>query len=219
MAPHREAPLANGCESGRSFGDDHVTTDEYGRNVDHAHFWQEATTLAELGEVTARWLEGSIEYCPYYMGPGPTAEAEGAGLLPVLVRFNRHGFVTIDSQPGIPVSARGAQRAFVSGFCSEEMARRIERSIWATDLIALPSQPGAPVCELQIPVTLDGLAPMTWLGLVMDRAIIELSYREPEFSPAIRSAIAEAWQLAVFDPRWGRNDLLWTTLEPAIMGP
>ncbi len=90
--------------------------------------WQAARTLADLGELTARWLEGSIGSEPGYCGR-PAEETED--LVPVLAKLNRAGFVTSGSQPGlIEPGARGTlaeQRAAVDGFAGPELAFRLAR--------------------------------------------------------------------------------------------
>ena len=40
--------------------------------------WRSARTLADLGELTARWLEGTVASVPGYCGP-PDRGDEGAG--------------------------------------------------------------------------------------------------------------------------------------------
>jgi hypothetical protein len=63
--------------------------------------WRSARTLADLGELTARWIEGAIASQPGYFG---AADLESDDLVPVLAAVNRAGFRTDTSQPGeLPV--------------------------------------------------------------------------------------------------------------------
>src|SRR6266536_3121043 len=70
-----------------------------------ARRWMSATSLAELGELTALWLEGEIGQAPTNLGPpaGETAE-----LIPVLAAVNRAGLVTDCSQPGMSEPWQGS---------------------------------------------------------------------------------------------------------------
>ena len=61
--------------------------------------WEAARTLADLGELTAQWLEGAIASQPAYT-PGCGPDPETAPLIPVLACCNRAGYVTNGSQPG-----------------------------------------------------------------------------------------------------------------------
>jgi hypothetical protein len=61
--------------------------------------WRAARTLADLGELTAQWLEGKIASIPTVM-PGCGPGEESAELIPVLAACNRAGYVTTTSQPG-----------------------------------------------------------------------------------------------------------------------
>lgn len=60
--------------------------------------WAQARTVADLGELTAKWLEGDpeIKHPGYHGAPA----AETAPLVPVLAAVNRAGILTITSQPG-----------------------------------------------------------------------------------------------------------------------
>jgi Domain of unknown function (DUF6919) len=39
--------------------------DEHGRDEQHRLLWGQARTLADIGELTAQWLEGRITYRTY----------------------------------------------------------------------------------------------------------------------------------------------------------
>ena len=102
--------------------------------------WMSANTLAELGELIARWLEGSLSFNPGY--GGETADGETTDLIPALARFNRAGFVTENSQPGEDTDNGCLQRACVSGFCDEQTAETIAAACMPTDLICVFCWPG-----------------------------------------------------------------------------
>src|SRR6185312_9521071 len=73
----------------------------------HQKLWQFARTLADLGNLTADWLEGVNSYLPAYF-PDDDGRIRPAGetlpLIPHLARANRNGYVTRGSQPGIALT-------------------------------------------------------------------------------------------------------------------
>ncbi|MGQ0431519.1 MAG: DUF6919 domain-containing protein [Microthrixaceae bacterium] len=192
-----------------------MTYDPYGRNLDNAALWQEARGLADLGELTARWLDGGIAYHPGNLGPGP--DPETMALVPVLVRANRAGFVTDFSQPG-EIEDGWSQRACVSGFCDEVLADRVEGGILGTDLVAQIWLPGTSDESLRmIPVTIDHGEAHTWAGGALDPEISRVFGDEVPADALV--ALRGAYQMTLFDPRWGRNDLLWNVLDTITAAP
>jgi len=183
----------------------------YLRNPADAGPWAEARTLRDLGELTARWLEGSINYQPAWESARPDAETER--LVPVLADLNRRGFVTHFSQPG---ASSGADhlRAVVSGFGTEALISRLEAAALGTDLVVLAYQPGGGLDGHQIPIaTADGEA-CRWAGAAMSADTITGFYGED--CPHAVASLRDAWQATVIDPHWGRNDLLWERLRAAV---
>ncbi|MFJ9521790.1 DUF6919 domain-containing protein [Kitasatospora sp. NPDC101801] len=90
--------------------------------------WRSAATLADLGELTAQWLEGTRASWPGYVpGYGPDSETtDTPGLVRALALANRAGYVTNASQPGEHGPDQGqdwwAQRTAVSGFVADPQA-------------------------------------------------------------------------------------------------
>lgn len=171
-----------------------------------AHLWRTARTLADLGELTAQWLEGRIDYQPGY---GGEPDSETAPLIPVLAAANRAGFVTTFSQPGVPLADGHAQRAAVAAFADQQMVERVKAAILGTDLVAVFTPPGWD-SPAQIPVTIDDGQEFTWLGAGLDPAYIAQIYAED--CPAALATLLGAWQVDLFDPVWGREGLLWERL-------
>jgi hypothetical protein len=78
--------------------------------MDEHALWDKARTVADLGELTARWLEGSISWNPTYTNGDTYAAEVGTFNRPpedetkpyvhLLAAVNRAGFVTNFSQPG-----------------------------------------------------------------------------------------------------------------------
>src|ERR1700733_7453959 len=77
--------------------------------------WAEVRTLADLGGLTAQWLEGSLRGESPWYGGEPDSETFEIGS--TLAALNRIGFVTTNSQPagGPAPDWSWAQRAAVSG--------------------------------------------------------------------------------------------------------
>ena len=59
--------------------------------------WRKAKSLNDIGELTAKWIEGTLPYYPLY--DSETLDEEGFEIRQPLIFFNRSGFVTEFSQP------------------------------------------------------------------------------------------------------------------------
>lgn len=184
----------------------------------HQELWQHARTLADLGNLTAEWLEGAIGYAPAH---GPDDEGlirparETAPLIPYLARANRNGFVTCVSQPGVGPTGDHSQRAFVDGFCDGPTAGRIHRACRGTDLVVIETPP-AWENPTRITVTMRGGKPCTWAGGVNTAVDIAVHYGED--CPRAVASLFLASQVVIIDPVWGRQGLLWETLDTAWAG-
>jgi len=187
---------------------------DYKHDPDDARYWAKARTLSDLGELTARWLEGAINYQPAWEGARPDAETEP--LVPVLVIANRGGFVTHFSQPGASVnSGRDVGRAAVSGFGTAEVIGGLQEAALGTDLVLLAYPPGGGLNGLQLPIGIsDGVA-YAGVGAEMSSDAIE-EYYGRDCHPDAVAALCQAWQATLIDPHWGRNDLLWDRLRAAV---
>jgi hypothetical protein len=108
-------------------------------NDEEVALWKSARTLADLGELTARALEGHLPGSPWHLGP---PQEETTSLTPVLVRMNRAGFVTENSQPGAMLGDGFAQRAFVSGFVTLDLGYRLRAAMAPHAEILVTLNPG-----------------------------------------------------------------------------
>lgn len=171
--------------------------------------WNQAHTLQALGDLTARWLEGTMPYQPLY-GGGPAHETRE--LVPHLAAYNRAGYVTTNSQPAIPAHDGWAQRAWVHGFGTAETADRIEAALLDTDLLVCTTPPGG-ANPTRICVTIHDDRAWTIGGAISAHDVAEQYGAEV---PAALPALLAAWQIEVIDPQWGRNDLLWARLGQAL---
>lgn len=187
------------------------------------NLWARASTLAELGEVTARWAEGNIKFHPNGYDEGP--DGETTGLIPALVALNRSGFVTSCSQPGVG-PAWGFdnrvwwQRAAVDGYTDPDTADRLEKACEAAGLIFINNGragwrthwrnavdvTASPVNGIEI---IEGSPRYvhTGFGTHMSRRAVKF-----DFDCYGADALLNAVQITIIDPQWGRNDLLWETV-------
>jgi hypothetical protein len=189
--------------------------------------WRSARTLAGLGELTARWLEGTLESQPGYQ-PGAGPDPETVPLVPVLAALNRAGFVTTCSQPGKSGpgydGAHWEQRAAVEGFtASLRLLARIGDAAPAAGLMVIVHRARLPRWRYRydqaLAVTRRDGAWYTRFGVQVPRRHI----RDPHLGygichPDVVNALCSAWQVTVIDPGWGRNDVLWRALVRALDG-
>ncbi len=193
--------------------DDRYTTerDGFGRLLADREIWRQAATIPAACELTARWLEGRSEYQPGTFAP--RYDDETRAIAGGLADLNRSGLFTKESQPGV-LSEGHAQRAYVTGFCSVESAAALLELSGRTDLVTVAHAPGE-ASQSSIPVTLRDGDVVTVLGSsegpVGDD---ELRDWTEEANESLALALADSWFVEVFDPVWGRNDVLL----PAVLG-
>jgi hypothetical protein len=189
--------------------------------------WQAARTLADLGELTAQWLEGGITSIPGYCGR-PDEETEA--LIPALARLNRAGFVTDTSQPGL-IEHGGSgtmleQRAAVQGYAGLRLISRLAKAAGEAGMLTILFSPA----ELprwryrygqSVTVTRVNGRRFTGFGVQLPRRHIRDGWIGYGIChPDATAALCSAWQVTVADPEWGRPDVLWRVLEQAIQpGP
>jgi len=176
--------------------------------------WRSARTLADLGELIAQFLEGRMQMSPTHCAP---PDSETTELIPVLAAANRAGFVTHQSQPGVPLDEDGsAQRANVSGYAGPEAFARLMAATSGADLIITAARALDDSEERRFgpffAITIDEGEEFTWDGIAVSRSIISSDYGH-ECHPAVIADLAAAWQVTLIDPVWGRNDVLWPVLE------
>jgi hypothetical protein len=176
--------------------------------------WAQTRTLADIGELTAQWLEGSIASVPGYCG-GPAEET--ASLVPVLAAVNRAGFVTDQSQPG--GSGDGwEQRAAVSGFADDATLDALTRAARkAPDGLVLLACEAARFrldYRSALPVTRSGGRDFTWFGAALPRRHLRDSWiGYGECGREAVKAVCNAWQVTLVDTEWGREySPLWAVL-------
>lgn len=181
--------------------------------------WASARTLADLGQLTALWLEGVIASQPGY-APGCGPDPETADLVPVLAACNRAGFVTDASQPGYDGPGYDGrhwqQRASVEGFASRELAERLRRAAQDARLFARvqPASRWRVHSGHAITVTRCDGQPCTRFGAQLPRRDIRdshVGYGGCLELGAVR-ALCAASRVTIVDLAWGSDDLLWPVL-------
>lgn len=184
-----------------------------------AHLWKNAHTLADLGELTAQWLEGRIDSHPgCIVDEASEPDEETLSIVPTLAACNRRGFVTMDSQPGMAARAWGGgfweQRAAVDGFIGDRrLLKDLKRAAGRAGLTLIAHGPGAWDfgADRNIAATRVDGKDCTWFGEKKERA-----HRVDEWEGVSRAGIRRltaAWQVLIIDLKWGRNDRLWPALD------
>jgi hypothetical protein len=195
--------------------EDRFTTerDSYGRLLADREVWRQASTIAAAGELTARWLEGNSQYQPGVFSPG--FDAETTAIAGELARLNRNGLFTKESQPGVRAGDL-AQRAYVTAFCSPETAMALLALSTRTCLVTVAHAPGES-SSASIPVTVQDGEVATVLGS-SEEPVAEDQLRDwaEESNETLALVLADAWYVEVFDPVWGRNDVLLQALYDAL---
>jgi hypothetical protein len=189
--------------------------DKFGRSLEDKGAWRQATTLAAAGELTARWLEGHSEYQAATFTVRYDDETEP--IAAELAALNRNGLFTKESQPGLHSDAT-AQRAYVTGFCSADVAAELLTLSTRTELVTVAHAPGE-ASNAAIPVTLDGGEVVTVLGS-SENPVDEEQIQDwaDETNETLALLLADSWYVEILDPAWGRNDVLLPAVLDALEG-
>lgn len=194
-----------------------------------ARLWRRVECLEDVGELTARWLEGDIGTCPGYYGR-PDEETEE--LIPTLAALNRSGFVTIGSQPG-KGPTRGAweepemrwwwQRAAVDGLAQPEIADRIQEASAASGLLVVRHERAGwrSSWDDAVTVTASGPDETPEPGFqAVEHTSFGTHLSRRDLSTCLGDASGYAGdvpQVTVIDPQWCRNSLLWPVLTEELV--
>lgn len=181
--------------------------------------WRSATTVADLGLLTARWLEGDLRSQAGY-APGYGPDDETAELVPTLAAVNRAGYLTDASQPGFNGAgydgARWRQRAAVQGYIADlDLLDRIRSAADDADLLVVAHRPDTPPgWPSWAAVTLRENEIATAFGEKVRGRDLRASWAG--VSDAAHRSLVAAHQLTLVDPEYGRNDVLWPLLDQLI---
>ncbi|MGW7268276.1 DUF6919 domain-containing protein [Streptomyces sp. NPDC054842] len=178
--------------------------------------WRSAKTVADLGELMAQWLEGTLASWPGYQ-PNYGPDEETAHLVPTLAALNRAGFLTVGSQPG--ESGTGAdgkwweQKAAVEGFVTDRaLYWRLEQYARVFGLDMSVHDPATHTRDEAIVVTTRDGEPMTSFGGALD--FRDLSAMWPVIRTQTFGEVAGAIYLTIAAHGFGPNgERLWSLLD------
>lgn len=179
--------------------------------------WKSARTLADLGQLTADWLEGRLGSQPGYM-PNCGPDEETAELVPSLAALNRAGFTTTCSQPGLAeIGYDGAwwtQHAAVEGYLTDRaLFQRILDAAEALAHTVVVDDPSTGRCDEVVVVTHRDGEPYTAFGARPGPRDMRNLYGvlDPEAHRELDGAI----HLAVIAPYYGpaSHRALWRSLD------
>jgi hypothetical protein len=185
--------------------------------------WRAATTLAELGELTAQWLEGDQPWVPGNAVIAPPND-ETLELVHVLAALDRTGrLITTNSQPAY-TDNESRQRAWLEILCDWDLAVILEHESLATDFVLLiqppwdetPAEARAMLAERDgymlgpsVPISMHDGQACTWAAIEDPAGHAQTWGALGDHTLAITLALHT---VVVIDPVWGRNDLLWPWL-------
>jgi hypothetical protein len=194
---------------------DQYTTerDGFGRLLADREVWRQAATIPAAGELTARWLEGRSEYQPGTFTPG--IDEETRGIADRLAELNRNGLFTKESQPGVLAEGH-TQRAYLTAFCTTEAASALLQLSARSGLVTVAHAPGE-ASQASIPVTVQQDEVVTVLGSSETPVTPEqLNGWSEEANDALALVLADSWYVEIFDPVWGRNEILLPAVLEAL---
>lgn len=164
--------------------------------------WAAARNRADLGLLTALWLDGRIDSQPAYYGKVDVDEDLAPGMTDTLIRLNEAGFLTQNSQAGSEVYQ---QQASVNGFASPEMADRL-RQLANDEVRCTVLPPRGRFRRGQW----DHDAQCTWHVTASEIAHMYEGAGAEAIDDLVNSS-----QVTVYDTRIGRNDL-WPALDSVV---
>lgn len=188
--------------------------------------WGAARSLADLGGLTALWLEGKIASQPGYQ-PYCGPDEETRELVSALAAACRAGYVTTSSQPGcIEYDKHGSlwrQQAAVEGFVdnADLLQRLLELAARGGYTAVVHSLKRAGDFPDGIVVTTRDGKPVTSFGCHLTGRLLRTLYPASIHSEAF-AAVRRAWQVTLIDPSFGDSRLfagLHEVVTPAPAGP
>lgn len=188
--------------------------------------WRAARTLADLGQLMARWIEGELQTAPHYYGPTDLDTPELTALCAALCRA---GYLTVNSQTADvwEWDDRGRTlraRTYLDGFAEHATLTRLRAACAGTGLMLLAHRTPPrrwfrrhPDTD-SVPVVTDTTGrEYRTLGGPVPRRYVAMTWPThraggPAVHPDAQRAVLAAWQVTIIDPEWGRNELLLDVL-------
>lgn len=188
--------------------------DQWGRLLSDAEPWKHLDHIKGARELTALWLEGKSTFYPDWLNPTPAEETKL--ITAELVALNRAGLWTTGSQPGIHEGSEGLrQRNYVTGYVHLDVAYSLNTLLLHTDLVNFF---GNGEERFSVPVSAKKDYAYTWLGRfenLNDTDYFERLARDTNLDFAARVR-RDTIEIQIFDPVWGRNDVLYPALLDAL---
>lgn len=175
--------------------------------------WADAVSLADMAELTAQWLEGTLRKQPGYHGPVDVDEDDAPGLTQACVLLNRYGFLTDNSQAGWKgrghQGARIRQVAWVTGYAFPQTIAELRAHLHGTPYkvhVLTPKRITVTWADGE-PVTSDCAVPAK-----------ERRLRYPGVGKPAVAQVCAAQQVAIIDHTVGRNTM-WADITAALTTP
>ncbi|MDX3025352.1 DUF6919 domain-containing protein [Streptomyces acidiscabies] len=185
--------------------------------------WRSARTVADLGELMALWLEGTIASRPGYAARyGPDEETEH--LVPVLAALCRAGYVTTCSQPGLAATGYDGrwweQRAAVELVVVDPtLKRRLLKAARAAGLVVVVNDYlRGGVQDARVPATTRDGERVTSFGGRIGRA--DMAIQWPGLDRRLYEQVTHGTYVSVLAPEYGpAGERLWEVLRPLAKTP
>ena len=179
--------------------------------------WKSAKTVADLGELMARWLEGDIASRPGYQ-PRFGPDEETAHLVPTLAALCRAGYVTTQSQPGcVGTGADGLwweQRAAVELVVTDDdlFHRLVDAATDAGMFVRVHDYSRGRVPEYPVAATLRDGEVVTAFGGRISRA--DMAIQWPGLDRDLYDQVAHGTYVSIVAPEYGTaGERLWVVLD------
>ncbi|MEV5440799.1 hypothetical protein AB0K80_33070 [Streptomyces sp. NPDC052682] len=179
--------------------------------------WKSAKTVADLGELMARWLKGEIASRPGYQ-PRFGPDEETAHLVPTLAALCRAGYVTTCSQPGFAgTGADGLwweQRAAVELVVTDPaLLHRLLGAVRAAGmLVRVNDHRRGGVQDQPVVVTTRDGEPVTAFGGRIRRA--DMAIQWPGLDRKLYDQVAHGTYVSIAAPEYGpAGERLWVVLD------
>ena len=183
---------------------------------EHAKLWDEVESFDEVRLLTEMYITGEIKFLPGYVSENLAEES--ATLIPHLAGYNRAGFLTTTSQPGMHIGL-DRQRAFVDGYAKQDVTQQIEHLGLIHDLHVVALPPGESG-GFETAVSLKDGLPTTWTGASFWNKDLEQWEEMEVFIPHCKSEaideLRKCWYVCAIDMNWGREKYLWKSLSDAL---
>lgn len=181
--------------------------------------WLKARNFNDLCQLCERFITGNLTYSPTTCRDKIDSETEE--IKEYLVKLNRNGLFTLNSQPGV-IDDVISQRACVVGFALEKEAFKLAEKTLYTDvniqIFPIEQILSSTKYGYEIPVTLQERQPTAWVGTCADYVLDELFEPLDKDTSNIEDFVSIfvknefIWYVTAVDLAWGRKDHLWEVL-------